>query len=128
MDSDARFLDAFLRGEIDGPMFSHADHVRVGFAALRIHGFSTAAHHLSVALKAMAARAGNPAAYHETITVAFLAIIAERSGAGAFADFEAFACANSDLMEKSVLNRWYTPDRLGMDLARRTFLLPEMVR
>jgi hypothetical protein len=73
----------------------------------------------------MAVRAGSPAAYHETITVAFLAVIAERSGADAFADFEAFACANRDLMDKSVLGRWYTPDRLGMDLARRTFLLPE---
>ncbi|CAN5556632.1 hypothetical protein BH10PSE4_BH10PSE4_31910 [soil metagenome] len=130
MDNDASFLAAFLRGEIDGAMFSHADHVRVGFEALQIHGFSSAVHHLSLALKTMAAKAGNPAAYHETITVAFLAVIAERSaaGAGASPDFDKFASANPDLMDKSVLAQWYTPERLGLDLARRTFLLPDLAK
>jgi hypothetical protein len=53
--------------------------VGVAFEILRRHDFLDAARAYSDALKD-AARAGNPAAYHETITPAFLALIAERMG------------------------------------------------
>ena len=102
--------------------------MRVGFELLQVHDFSTAAHKFSTALKAIAARAGNPGAYHETITLAFLALIAERSAARSFDDFEDFARANPDLMDKTVLERWYGPERLHSDIARRIFLLPEATR
>ena len=44
---------------------------------------------------------------------------------GSFADFESFAVTNPDLMQKSALARWYAPERLNSDLARRAFLLPD---
>jgi hypothetical protein len=128
MASDRPLMDLFLQGEIDNRTFRHADHVRVGFELLQVHDFSTAAHAFSTALKAMAARAGNPGAYHETITLAFLALIAERSAARAFDDFEDFARANPDLLDKTVLERWHAPERLRSDIARRIFLLPEAGR
>lgn len=40
-------------------------------------------------------------------------------------DFASFAGANPDLIDKSALKRWYRPERLAMDAARRTFLLPD---
>jgi hypothetical protein len=128
MAGDRPLLEAFLQGEIDNRTFRHADHVRVGFELLEAHDFSTAAYTFSTALKAIAARAGNPGAYHETITLAFLALIAERSAARAFHGFEAFARDNPDLMDKSLLERWYAPERLRSDMARRIFLLPEAMR
>jgi hypothetical protein len=42
-----------------------------------------------------------------------------------FADFDSFARANADLLDKSALSRWYPSERLATDAARRTFLLPE---
>lgn len=117
-------LRAFLHGEIAGVGFRHADHVRMGFEILRRHNFPDAARAYSTALKEMASRAGNPGAYHETITLAFLALIAERMAAQDFATFETFAKANTDLLEKAVLRRWYRPEQLGSALARRTFVLP----
>ena len=128
MTSDRPLIQLFLQGEIDNRTFRHADHVRVGFELLQAHDFSTAAHKFSTALKAIAARAGNPGAYHETITLAFLALIAERSATRAFDDFEDFARANADLMDKAVLERWYEPERLRSEIARRIFLLPEATR
>src|SRR5471032_1132 len=98
-------LRAFLHGEIAGADFRHADHVRMGFEILRRHDFLDAARAYSEALKDMATRAGNPGAYHETITLAFLALIAERMAAHDFATFETFAKANADLLEKAVLTR-----------------------
>ena len=57
--------------------------------------------------------------------IAFLSLIAERLAGESFADFESFAAANPDLMQKSALVRWYAPERLNSDLARRAFLLPD---
>jgi hypothetical protein len=113
-------LRTFLRGEIAGADFRHADHVRMGFEVLRRHDFLDAARAYAAAIKSMAARAGNPGAYHETITIGFLALIAERMAAGTSETFEEFAAANADLFDKQVLMRWYGAERLGSALARRT--------
>jgi hypothetical protein len=121
-------LTIFLRGEIDPRDFRHADHVRMGFELLARRPFLESAAAMSTALKAMAARAGAPSAYHETITLAFLALIGERSAAAQFADFEDFATANRDIFDKSVLTRWYGSEKLGAEAARRTFLLPDPCR
>jgi hypothetical protein len=118
-------LNAFLRDEIDGRDFHHADHLRVGFELLCHHNFPDALAAYSAALKGIATRAGNPGAYHETITVAFLSLIAERHAAVHYANFEAFARDNTELMDKSILERWYAPQRLFSDIARRTFVMPE---
>ena len=121
-------VDAFLDGRIDTAVFRHADHVEVAFGLLGRGGYLEAATRLSSALKAITARAGMPGAYNETITLAFLSLIAERRGVAPNDDYAQFAAANPDLFDKGVLGRWYAPDRLGSDLARRTFLLPEPVR
>lgn len=117
-------LESFARGELDPDRFPHREHVRMGFEMLRRHNFAEAAYRYSLALRAMAAKAGKPQAFHQTVTIAFLSLIGERMQSAA-ADFAAFAQANPDLMDKSVLARWYRPERLTMDAARRTFLLPD---
>jgi len=58
--------------DLDERVFHHADHVRVGFELLCRHTFPDALAAYSAALKGIAKRGGDPGAYHETITVAFL--------------------------------------------------------
>jgi hypothetical protein len=118
-------LAAFLHGEVDPRDFHHADHVRLAFEVLARHPFLEAAGAIRAALKAMAVRAGNPNAYHETITMAFLALIGERRAVGGFSDYESFAAANPDLLDKALLSRWYGPRKLGSETARRVFVLPD---
>ena len=118
-------LDAFLGGKIDGRDFHHADHLRVGFELLCRDTFPDALAAYSAALKGVAARAGNPGAYHETITVAFLSLIAEHHAAGRYTDFEALIGDHPQLLDKSILGRWYAPERLRSEIARRTFVMPE---
>ena len=118
-------LAAFLHGEMDAQDFRHADHVRMAFEALARHPFLEAAAAVSGALKTMARRAGHPGAYHETITLAFLAVIGERCAAARFRDYDAFAAANPDLFDKTVLTRWYGPHKLHTEVARRVFVLPD---
>jgi hypothetical protein len=117
-------LTAFLPGDVDNRNFRHADHVRVAFEILQHHAFPEAVAAYAAALKRIATRAGRPEAYHETVTVAFLSLIAERRAAGDYASFAEFAEENGDLLDKSVLGRWYTPQRLWSDVARQTFVLP----
>jgi hypothetical protein len=121
-------LKAFLGGTIDARDFRHADHVRVGFELLCHRTFPDALAAYSAALKDIARRAGNPGAYHETITVAFLALIAERHVIGKYADFDAFIADNPDLLDKSILEHWYKKDRLFSDIARKTFVMPDRDR
>jgi hypothetical protein len=125
MSADCPELGRFVRGEIPASEFPHREHLRMAFEMLRRHDFAETVLHYSRALRTMTQRAGKPEAFHQTVTIAFLALIAERMESSPTVDFAAFVRANPDLDEKSVLARWYRPERLGSDAARRTFLLPE---
>ena len=46
----------------------------------------------------------------------------ERDGAP---DFAAFVRAHPEMLDKRALSRWYRPDQLATEIARRTFVLPE---
>jgi hypothetical protein len=126
MTADCPELDRFLRCEIVPSEFPHREHVHIAFEMLRRHDFPETALIFSRTLRSMAAKAGRPEAFHQTITIAFLALIGERMENGGAADFAAFAAANPDLLDKSVLRRWYSPERLASEIARRTFVLPEL--
>ena len=125
MGADCPDLERFMRGEVDAADFPHREHVRLAFEMLRRHDFAETALYFSRALRAMAARAGKPQAFHQTITVAFLSLISERVETRPVADFSAFARDNPDLFDKAALARGYRPERLASELARRTFLLPD---
>jgi hypothetical protein len=119
------FLERFLAGEIRPQDFRHADHVRAGYELLARHDFLDAAATYCRVLKEMAARIGKPEAFHLTVTLAFLSLIAERVEGNAHASFEEFALANPDLMDKALLARWYRPERLSGVAARHGFVLPD---
>ena len=121
----AEELERFLRGQVAAADFPHREHVRMAFEMLRRHEFTETALHYSKALRAMAGKAGNPQAFNQTVTIAFLALIAQRLDAAPGAEFAAFEQANPDLFEKRVLARWYRSEQLASPLARRAFLLPD---
>jgi hypothetical protein len=125
MSADCPELGRFVRGEIPAADFPHREHVRMAFEMLRRHDFAETVLHYSRAVRGMAQRAGKPQAFHQTVTIAFLSLIAERLEAGQWDDFAAFARDNPDLLDKGAVARWYRPQRLASESARRTFLLPE---
>jgi hypothetical protein len=123
-DDDA-VLDRFLSGRQTAEGFHHRDHLRVAYGILGHYSFSEAAYLYASRLRDIAARAGQPGRFHETVTLAFLSLVAEHRSAGDFASFDDFVGANPELLDKSVLLRWYRRERLNSGAARRTFLLPE---
>ena len=97
----ADLLSNFEAGRIDPAQFPHRQHVRVSYELLERHAFPEALLHLARGLRELAARAGRPEVYHETITAAFLAIIAERRLSARYVDWEDFAARNPDLIARS---------------------------
>jgi len=123
----ADLLDDFEEGRIDPAQFPHRAHVQVSYELLERHAFPEALLHLARGLRRLAAAAGRPEVYHETITAAFLALIAERRLRAQYAGWDNFAVRNSDLFEKTLLAEYYEPAVLRSPLARETFILPSRV-
>ncbi|MGC8518091.1 MAG: hypothetical protein ACP5P4_06120 [Steroidobacteraceae bacterium] len=117
-------LVGFLRGEVDPATLTHREHVRMAFEMLRRYDFPETALYYSRALRSLTARAAAPGKFHQTITVAFLSLLAERMFGDGAQTFETFALAHPDLLDRSVLERLYRPERLASAAARATFLLP----
>ena len=126
--NDHEFVDAFEACAIAGADFHHADHVRLAWIYLREHPLIEAIERFTTSLQRFARHHGVPALYHETITWAYLLLIHERMQRNvALRDWESFKAANPDLFDRrpSILERYYAPETLNSDLARRIFILPD---
>lgn len=120
-------LQAFEIGALDPAQFPHAEHVRFGYEMLGRYSFGEAISRFSRGLKLLTAKAGKPQVYHETVTVAFLALINERRAIGAARNWDAFKATNAELFDKRCLEKWYGTEQLETDLARRAFCLPKLL-
>ena len=125
MSAELADLERFVRGEVDAANFPHREHVRMAFEMLRRHDFAESAWLYSRALRRMTAQAGKPQAFNQTTTIAFLSLIGERMERGAAEDLDAFLRAHPEMLDKTALARWYRPEQLATEIARRTFVLPE---
>lgn len=105
--------------------FSHADHIGAAFQALEEEPFFEALALFARGIEGAAARAGAGDKFNATITLVFMSVIAERQAGGRYADAADFIARNTDLSERDLLARWYTPARLSGTLARHVALLPD---
>ena len=127
MDDEA-LVRSFEAGQAPSGGFHHREHVRVAWCYLRQHTLAGALARFSAGLRRFATANGKPDLYHETITTAYVLLINERlDGAARSLAWDAFAGRNPDLLlwKPSVLDRYYRPETLSSDRARRTFVLPD---
>jgi hypothetical protein len=113
--------------------FDHRAHVQAGFTYLQRLGFTGALAAMAQSLRRFAAHHGKDGLYHETVTVAFLALIHERMAEDLIArnshdpkslDWKGFAARHPDLFGRDLLAFYYSRDELATALARRCFVLP----
>ena len=128
--SDAELLEGFVTTALPADQFHHEQHVRVAWMFVRAHGMPAALGEFSSAIKRFAAAKGAHQLYHETITWAFVLIIAERIARTPADTWAEFAADNADLLswQPSILDRYYSKELLGSALARTTFVMPDSVR
>jgi len=130
MLDDATLLHKFEDRTLPASAFHHREHVRVAWLYLKKEPPLVALDRFAEGLKRFAAAQGATGLYHETITWAYLLLIRERmEREGAGATWEEFAERNPDLLgwKPSILDRYYRPETLGSDLARRAFVMPDRV-
>ncbi len=123
-DDDDALLAAFDAGTLDPATFRHREHLRVAHALLKAGAFTAAADRMARGLKRLVARIGEPAAYHETLTVAFLSLVAEAMDGHADEGFDAFVARCPSLSDRDAVRARYGGARLDGPIARRTFVLP----
>jgi hypothetical protein len=108
--------------------FHHADHLRAAWVYLTRLPAAEAIAKFTEALRSYATSLGKAGRYHETITWAYLLLLNERiRRAETVKSWDQFVAAHSDLLDwkHSILMRYYRPETLQSDLARRVFLMPD---
>lgn len=123
---NTNFLTSFENGHLAPADFDHASHIRAAVLLLQSRPFLEACIAMREGLRQVAAKAGKPQLYHETITVAFMAIVAGRLADGA-PDWQTLIANERDLFDRALLGSYYTPELLGSDKARSHFLMPNRV-
>ena len=122
-------LDRFVDTTLPADQFHHEQHVQVAWLFVRQYGMPRALGEFTAAIKRFAEAKGAHGLYHETITWAFLLLIAERQARGEHETWEAFAAAYPELLvwKPSILDRYYSKQLLTSELARRAFLMPDLI-
>jgi flavin reductase (DIM6/NTAB) family NADH-FMN oxidoreductase RutF len=111
---DTDLLDAFEAGEIAGNEFPHRSHVRVAWKLSRRYGQEEGLRRLIAGIQGIAARAGRPTVYHETITRAWFELVRSAD------DLD----EHPELLDKTLLGLYYTPERL--EAGRERWLEPDI--
>jgi hypothetical protein len=128
---DGELLEAFERCALPRQQWSHCAHVRVAFLYVFRYGWEEAEERMRRGIKAYNAATQTPEGldrgYHETITVAFLRLIAEAAGGGErYESSLEFCDRHPELMDKRVLSRFYSGARLMSWGAKEGFVEPDL--
>lgn len=125
---DATLLARFSDASISTMDFRHREHVRLAFVHLRqAQDFAEGASAFRAALRRFAEAKGAHWLYHETLTWAYLALVAERMADGEDADSLAFIERCPELLDhkSGALSRYYDVEALTRSpRARANFVLP----
>ena len=127
-EAGQELIERFIDTTLPADEFHHEQHVQVAWWFVCQHGMPAALGEFTSAIKRFAEAKGAHGLYHETITWAFLLLIADRQARTNAASWQQFAAAHPDLLvwKPSILERYYSKDLLKSELARQTFLMPDL--
>jgi len=121
---DALFLAALEACTLHPDCFDHAAHVRAGYLYLRRQPFPQATADMCATITRYARALGKSDRYHETMTVAFMALInAQIRGQGDGGGWEQFRARNPQLLRSDALLAYYPRAVLESREARSCFTL-----
>jgi hypothetical protein len=107
-------LDDFEAGRIRGSDFPHERHVRVAWGLTRRYPREEAFARLEYGIRRIAADAGVPGKYHETMTRAWFELVAQAKSLD----------AHPELFDSGLLGRYYSAARLAA--GRHEWLEPDL--
>jgi hypothetical protein len=128
--TDEELVRAFESATLPADHFTHRAHVRVAWWYLTRYPIGESLTRFTTALKRFAARLDKAGLYHETVTIAYVLLIAERLGGSPAASWDDFSAAHPDLLttRPSILERYYDEATLQSARARSGFVMPTRAR
>ncbi len=112
--NDDQLLDDFEQGRLSGADFPHERHLRVAWLLAQRYDRKGGLTRMRSGIRSIAARAGVPDKYHETITRAWFELVAQAE------DLE----LHPELLDRGLLGRYYSPERLAQ--GREVWVAPDL--
>ena len=121
---DGEFVRAMEGCTLPENCFRHGDHLRFAWLCVHAEPVEGAIARVRNAIRKYAAHLGKPNLYHETMTVGWVRLIASHAE-GSFAEFLA---ANEARLGKELLHRFWSPELLTSERAKREWVEPDRER
>jgi len=119
--NDDDFLEAFQSCRLDKSQFRHADHLRLAWIHLHRQPFEEALRQVRVDVLRFAVHHNVPHLYHETITVAWMRLLATHHEP----TFDEFLAKSESRLTKDLLFRFWSPELLDSREAREMWVSPD---
>jgi hypothetical protein len=120
--ADLDFAQAFERFEIPNEGFHHHDHIRLAWIYLKLHGPREGSLRISAAIRKFAAHHGKTEKYHETVTAAWMLLVAQAAHCSSFTEV---ITEFPQFLDKAFLAEFYSSELLQSEAARQTFVDPD---
>jgi len=125
---DHEFQEAFETCRLPNEFFHHRDHLRLAWIYLQRYSVSDAAARIAESICRYAAHHGKSDKYHETVTFAWLRLVADSADHTRAANFDDLLAAAPELLDKNTLHHYYSPELLASEAARAQFVPPDRMR
>ncbi len=123
-DRDLKILRAILeRGD-----FGHSEHLELAWMYLALYDVELAQQVMSAAIRHVAELHGMPGRYHETMTRAWVHLVAVHRQDTEAQSFDEFIAENPALLDKHLLDRHFSRDLIASDEARAGWAAPDLRR
>ena len=119
---DDEFLAAFYSLRLKSSEFRRADHLRLAWLEVHRKPIGAALSSVRIGIQAFAAQHAASGIYHETITTAWVRLIATHDEKS----FDEFLKANEHRLNLDLLHRFWTPALLRSDEARARWIPPNL--
>lgn len=125
--TDSEFIHAFETCQLPNESFHHRDHIRLAWIYLQRYPELEVREHMAACIRKFAAHHGKSDKYHETVTVAWLRLVANgiaRMPSGS--SFEQLTSALPELLDKRTLEQFYSLAALASESARNFWVEPDL--
>ena len=119
--SDLGFLEAAASGDLGLAQFRHGDHLRLAWLLVHQWPLNHAEDIARSTIQRFAERHGVSTLYNETITLAWIRLVATHHED----TFAEFLDRNHERLNRELLYRFWTPELLTSDEAKRQWVPPD---
>lgn len=123
---DTRDHEAMTRIIATRGGFGHREHVELAWTYLQMYPPSRAAEAMVAAIRRLSHEHGAERKFHETITRAWLHCVAVHAQRWGATDFDTFLGRNPELLDRTLLGHFYSPELIASDDARAAWSDPDL--